>query len=722
MLRKNKLLKQFLLTYLLVIIIILGTMLFVFRAVINVQLEGLEEAQMVQIDLLEEEMREQVAQYKELAALISGDSKMAKSWIALNHYNAYEALVELKKYNAKCMNTESIALFFLDDYLYTSSGCMDIDTYMTRTQTMRMDSRESFLQSIYDNRENFCMVSCENGQKLLYYHCPIPVNDPNPHASVNFQLNIYAFEDKIKTLLKENAGYACLTLPDGTVIVETGDSTLFSEVMGRAVGEAGTAFSFRKGGIGYRYQSRSIDALNLTYHIIMNTAQITAPVDRIWRLGLMAVFIIFLLSVGISYLLSLYNYHPIHVLYQGIVSLPKTEKGETELDTIQKVLLIASNENLSLHNMVKESHFLMREQALQLLFKGDVQGENAARRMLEFLHMEVPMLKLYAVAVVDAEEKDLQVIAETAEWSLHFFLQFNERNVLCVALSAEDAETAMEQLDAETLRIRSQMGENGLHARIGVGQAYDQNGRMRRSMNEALAALDQCAPGETAFFAKLTNMQFVESGFDEKVRNALANAIKNRDAEAMCRCLGDMTCELRTGVCSDEMRSFLLYDLVHIVLNSLTEMQLDQQYVDELMHMNTANMEQFIRDMQSMFGRIAQEKTEERSNMRLYRIMAFLRENFRDPTLSVENVAERFNMTRSYLSRLFKEETGSTYIEFLSSLRLEEAKRMLRETEMSTQDILQSVGYHDAASFHRKFKQMTGMTPAAYRDANNKKT
>lgn len=83
---------------------------------------------------------------------------------------------------------------------------------------------------------------------------------------------------------------------------------------------------------------------------------------------------------------------------------------------------------------------------------------------------------------------------------------------------------------------------------------------------------------------------------------------------------------------------------------------------------------------------------------------------------------ERFNMTRSYLSRLFKEKTGSTYIEFLSSLRLEEAKRMLRETEMSIQDILQSVGYHDAASFHRKFKQMTGMTPAAYRDANNKKT
>jgi len=72
-------------------------------------------------------------------------------------------------------------------------------------------------------------------------------------------------------------------------------------------------------------------------------------------------------------------------------------------------------------------------------------------------------------------------------------------------------------------------------------------------------------------------------------------------------------------------------------------------------------------------------------------------------------------MPTARLSLAFKDAMKMSPLEYLTLLRVERSKEMLRASELSIKDIAAEVGYYDASSFIRRFKQMTGVTPLQYR-------
>ena len=89
--------------------------------------------------------------------------------------------------------------------------------------------------------------------------------------------------------------------------------------------------------------------------------------------------------------------------------------------------------------------------------------------------------------------------------------------------------------------------------------------------------------------------------------------------------------------------------------------------------------------------------------------------NFCDPNFSLSVVASAFHVSISRMSILFKEEMGVGFTECIWQMRLEKAKQLLQETQMSLEEVSFAVGYLAHSSFGRKFKQATGMTPSQYR-------
>jgi Response regulator containing CheY-like receiver domain and AraC-type DNA-binding domain len=83
------------------------------------------------------------------------------------------------------------------------------------------------------------------------------------------------------------------------------------------------------------------------------------------------------------------------------------------------------------------------------------------------------------------------------------------------------------------------------------------------------------------------------------------------------------------------------------------------------------------------------------------------------PTLA--EVAARGNMHPSYFSLQFKKAVGMNYVDYLRKLRIEEAERLLKESELRIYEIGAAVGYHDAKHFAQTFKEVTGLSPIAYR-------
>ena len=86
--------------------------------------------------------------------------------------------------------------------------------------------------------------------------------------------------------------------------------------------------------------------------------------------------------------------------------------------------------------------------------------------------------------------------------------------------------------------------------------------------------------------------------------------------------------------------------------------------------------------------------------------------------ISLEESADFAGVSSFYLSKLFKEEKGETFINFLSDKRLEKARQLLENTELSIKEITAEVGYNDQNYFSRIFKNKYGLSPKEYRKVN----
>jgi YesN/AraC family two-component response regulator len=74
-------------------------------------------------------------------------------------------------------------------------------------------------------------------------------------------------------------------------------------------------------------------------------------------------------------------------------------------------------------------------------------------------------------------------------------------------------------------------------------------------------------------------------------------------------------------------------------------------------------------------------------------------------------------ITPQYLSRFFKQETGENMVEYINRLRIEKAKYLLSEKDLSILNVSEMVGYGNDRNLNRVFKQREGITPGKYRES-----
>lgn len=84
--------------------------------------------------------------------------------------------------------------------------------------------------------------------------------------------------------------------------------------------------------------------------------------------------------------------------------------------------------------------------------------------------------------------------------------------------------------------------------------------------------------------------------------------------------------------------------------------------------------------------------------------------------LTLSAIANEVHLSPSYLSYLFKKETGNSLVKYITSIRLKEAKKLLRESNMKISEIATKVGYQNYSYFNISFKSNLGMSPVQYRE------
>lgn len=99
----------------------------------------------------------------------------------------------------------------------------------------------------------------------------------------------------------------------------------------------------------------------------------------------------------------------------------------------------------------------------------------------------------------------------------------------------------------------------------------------------------------------------------------------------------------------------------------------------------------------------------------LKEILTYIHNNYAQK-MHLEDIADTFHMSGKYFSRYFKKHFGYTFVEYLNHFRIEKACVLLVTTDMRIMEISFDTGFENFSYFIRKFKEITGFTPAAYRN------
>lgn len=97
-------------------------------------------------------------------------------------------------------------------------------------------------------------------------------------------------------------------------------------------------------------------------------------------------------------------------------------------------------------------------------------------------------------------------------------------------------------------------------------------------------------------------------------------------------------------------------------------------------------------------------------------MIAYAEQNYQKD-ISIQDLAEHCSINANYASQIFKQETGISFVSFLTTLRIEHASRLLSNTDMPIFEIAEQSGYSDYYYFTKVFKKAKGVTPSAYRKA-----
>ena len=151
---------------------------------------------------------------------------------------------------------------------------------------------------------------------------------------------------------------------------------------------------------------------------------------------------------------------------------------------------------------------------------------------------------------------------------------------------------------------------------------------------------------------------------------------------------------------------------------------MESENTEEILVESGKNIENAIAYAEKMISRaitIRDQNSGNKNRSILKTAVDFIDEHYMDEDISLNTAANVANVSSNHFSALFSQNMGQTFIEYLTSLRMNKAKELLRCTGMRSSEIAGEIGYKDAHYFSYLFKKTQGMTPSDYRKVREDK-
>ncbi|OZB95270.1 helix-turn-helix domain-containing protein [Paenibacillus sp. XY044] len=676
------------------------------------------------------------------ASRISIDAKLTPFMVKSGNYNEIEAVDELGKYKANSTIVDETALYFHgDDRLYTSSGINAFDTFTKRVygfnglEGTELNKEMSELKSPQIRRVQAQVPGTDQRQNVLMYMFPIPRNSQSPYATVSFFVRESVLTDLVGPILGDFGGSIYILDSGGSMLASRSRETTLTEPDARQIvrqNDESEIQDVRFGGGHYSMMQAKSGLTGWSYVIIMPTKQFLGRVLEMRSFMLFVCGAVVAFGIWAAVLLSMRQYRPIRNLANQARSISGKAPGQSrshELDLIRDTVLAASD----LSKKIDEQRPAVREQFLARLLMGSLRDE---QEVDDFVMREQVVLRgsgcFAAVIQMSADvpvsprqrEDLLRMLAEvTTTHAMGYGVELISGPAVALVFSADGGDADFRAIQTEAAAHVSRIFELccGTRPTIGVGSQAAGLHQINRSYIEASAAIDQSIrvrSGETLFFTDMSEQQDGSGWFSREEQIRLVQSLKQGNAEAAKSALSQIVRDLEGKEVSMFFFRCMSFDLINTFLRTMNDLKLaiPQAYRQRLTDFTTLRqLEGGMNGLIDMICRYVHDNKESKNSALGKETIRYIEEHYKEYDLSLEKLADHFQMSVSYFSRYMKDQTGYTFTEYITHLRMEEVKRLLRHSSLPIKDIVNRVGYADVSNFMRKFKNIEGITLGQYR-------
>lgn len=256
--------------------------------------------------------------------------------------------------------------------------------------------------------------------------------------------------------------------------------------------------------------------------------------------------------------------------------------------------------------------------------------------------------------------------------------------------------------------------------RAGIGRIKEED-NLRESYSEALQALRE-ADSHVVHVNDIPTGREEEEDYPEELESRyLRNAMK-RDIAGTSECVDKIFewMESHCGGSIEEMQIRALELLIKLEQKAFASGRMrsrqKKHYIQELRNCTDRQLlKKWFWEQTRDISRSVEENRERQSESVMEKAKAYIRENFQKE-LTLDEVSKIVDISPYYFSKLFKQETGENFIEYLTKVRMKNAEILLRDSHYSIKEVCIMSGYGDPNYFSRIFKKYEGVTPSEYRE------
>ncbi|HEX7057984.1 MAG TPA: response regulator [Bacilli bacterium] len=251
---------------------------------------------------------------------------------------------------------------------------------------------------------------------------------------------------------------------------------------------------------------------------------------------------------------------------------------------------------------------------------------------------------------------------------------------------------------------------------IGIGDKCQSIDQVAKSYHEALlSAIDRSLPARHLFFADLQVNSAQLRQIALELKKKAIDYVRLGDWQSVHQALRQLLEHFeKTGVNLVEAQQRLLEALL-MIFRLLHDLGFEVEM--PLLSYQAQNYQQLSAELQGIIAKLTSATDALKNRVEpdvTQQIKRFIIEHA-DRDVSLEAIAERFGLSPFYISKIFKEQIGINYIDFLTESRIEKAKNLLANSELSLKEITYQIGYNDPNYFSRVFKKVCGVSPTEYR-------